>query len=622
MDKWKKRALELVTGLAFTGKKYPAVIPYMPSKISYAREEKKYFHRSSPERHGVCSSRICKMIEELEGEKRANLHNLIVVKDGEVIAECSHPGYSVNIPHLSHSMSKSITAMAIGFLVCDGSLSVKDKVISFFPEYTPRDKRFYQVTVEHLLNMSSGVPFAELGAVTENEWTKAFIEAKLDFAPGEMFAYNSMNSYMLAHIVTRVSGESLTHFLTEHLFAPLGIKNGFWEEGPEGVEKGGWGLYLSSESWAKIGVMMLSGGAFEGHEILPPAWAEEMLKTHSISPNVSGGYNYGYQTWVSRDSTEFLFNGMLGQNVWVSPENNIVVSMNAENNELFQKSPALEIVEKYLGGDILHDTPDGGLNFSVLRQKERDFYKSRHWIRPKEPLHGLKYRLGLKNRRPFDESWNKILGRYNFAKNNQGILPLFVRSIQNNYSGGIDAFMLSREGESLYFTSIEDGKPYQIEVGLYDFKTNIIDFNGEKYIIRAIGEALEDEDRNPIYKIELVLPELPNTRRITLSLGENGELIAKLRETPNHFIAVPFVEALYITNPKFAFGISLLERRMGDRLIMRKLESIFAPTLVGANTKSGDYYNIMKEENEKIDEAMKTSKPISSLILKLLKEKE
>ncbi len=622
MDKWKKRALELITGLAFTGKKYPSVVPYVPSKLSYAREEKRYFHRSSPERHGICSSRLCKMIDELEAEMRANLHNIIVVKDGEVIAECSRAGYSVNVPHLSHSMSKSVTAMAIGFLVHDGLIKLDDKITSFFPEYTPRDKRFYALTVENLLNMTSGVHFAELGTVTESNWTKAFFEAKLDFEPGEMFAYNSMNTYILAHIVKRVSGDSLTHYLTEHLFAPLGIRNGFWEEGPEGVEKGGWGLYLSCESWAKIGVMMLSRGSFEGHRILPEEWVDEMLKTHSISPDKSGGYNYGYQIWVSRDSGEFLLNGMLGQNVWICPENNIVVSMNAENNELFQKSPALEIVERYLGGDISNDQKDIGMNFAILRKKEHDFYKSRCYANPKTPLKGLAYSLGLKNRRPFDEKWDDLIGKFNFAVNNQGVLPLFVRTLQNNYSGGIDSFEFKREGESLYLISTEDKKPYTIEIGLYGYKSNLVDFNGERYIINAVGEASADEKGGMIYKIEFVLPEMPNTRRIQIKTLENGEIAVKMSETPNHMIAAPFVESLYITNPKLAFAISLLERRMGDKLILRKFESMFTPTLYAVNTESSGYEDIMKEENSKIDEAMKTSKPISSLILKLLREKD
>ena len=620
MEKWKKKALELITGLAFTSKRYPAVIPYEPSKTAIAGYERKYFHRSSPEKHGISSARICRLIDELENEKRANLHNLLIVKDGVVIAECSHPGYDVNISHLSHSMSKSLTGMAIGFLVDEGRITTEEKLVDIFPEYTPKDKKFYDITVHHLLSMSSGVSFSELGSVTETQWLKAFFESKVDFQPGKNFAYNSMNSYVLAAIVVKRSGESLTDFLTERLFAPLGIKNGFWESGPEGIEKGGWGLYLSCESFAKIGVMMLGKGKFEGEQILPSEWAEEMLKTHSISPKSSGDFNYGYHIWVGRNNNEFLFNGMLGQNVWVSTENNVVVSMNAENNELFGKSPALEIIQKYFSAGIGADEKDDGANFAALRKREKDFYRARHWIKPKEPLKGISYRLGLKCRKPFDPQWNSLLGTYTFANNNQGILPLFVRAMQNNYTGGIEAFSFERLGEMLYFTSREGGVDYKLEIGLYDFKSTVLNFNGEKYLISAMGEAIEDEDRNPVYKLEFIFPELPNTRRIKINFGELGELVVRMDEMPNHKLAAPLVESLYITNPKFAFGVSLLEKRMGDKLIVRKLENVFSPTLIGANKSSRTYYNIIEEENAKVEESIKTAKPVSSLILKLAKE--
>jgi CubicO group peptidase (beta-lactamase class C family) len=112
------------------------------------------------------------------------------------------------------------------------------------------------MTVRHLLTMSSGVGFSEAGSVTEYEWTKAFFDGRLSFAPGDNFAYNSMNSYILAKIVVRRTGLSLTDFINTRIFRPMGITNFFLEKGPEGVEKGGWGVHLSAESWAKLGIMM------------------------------------------------------------------------------------------------------------------------------------------------------------------------------------------------------------------------------------------------------------------------------------------------------------------------------------------------------------------------------
>ncbi|MBE6644643.1 MAG: serine hydrolase [Ruminococcaceae bacterium] len=614
-SKWKNKALELVIGLAFTNKRNPATIPYAPTKTEISEFESKYFRRTTPERCGISSKRIYEMLSALEKNPRANIHNIMILKGKEVISECSAPGYDVNTRHLSHSMSKSLTGMAIGFLVSEKKLSLTTRLIDIFPEYKYTDKRFEDITVHHLLAMSTGVPFSEAGSVTETEWTKAFFESKLLFSPGTNFAYNSMNSYILARIVVRISGMSLTRFLTDRIFKPLAIENVFWEIGPEGIEKGGWGVHLSCESWAKLGVMMMMGGVFEGKKVLPRAWVAKSTSLQMQAPDSAGDFNYGYQIWVHRRNDEFLFNGMLGQNVWVCPRNGIVVVVNCENNELFQKSAVIEIIQRYLGGKIYSDVYDTG-SLAVLRKKERTFFESRCYAKPKHPKKGLLYKIGLKNRMPYDSAWNKILGTYTFAQNNHGILPLFIRAMQNNYTGGIESVSFEREGEKLFFTSREGGIDYRLEVGLYEYRSTVLNFNGEKYLIRAMGESAENEDRHKSYKIDIILPEMPNSRKIKFSFGDDGRLLMRMTEIPNDKIAEPLVEGIYTTNPKLAFAVKMLERRLGDRFLNKKLESLFSPLLIGANTHSKKYLDIVADEKARAEEANRATGAISALILK------
>jgi CubicO group peptidase (beta-lactamase class C family) len=614
MSKWKIKTVELVMGLAFTNKKNPAVVPFKPSKTEVSSYEPQTLHRSTPERRGISSKRIYDLLVALENSPRANLHNLIIVKDGEVISECSHPGYSINIRHLSHSMSKTLTGMAIGILCSEGKISLDTKLCDIFPEYEPVDKRFYKITIHHLLSMTSGVPFSEAGAVTENNWTRAFFDSKLSFAPGSTFAYNSMNSYMLARIAVRVSGMSLTDFLSVHIFKPLDITNVFWEIGPEGVEKGGWGVHLSAESWAKLGIMMLNGGSYEGKRVLPESWVIKSTTTQMAVHESAGDFNYGYQIWVSRENNQFLFNGMLGQNVWVCPKNNIVVVANCENNELFQKSAVLENIQKYLGGDISGDLYNTGA-LMRLRDKERHFFESRHWIKPLFPRKGLTFRLGLRSKTPLPGEWNKLLGTYTFAQNNQGMLPLIIRAMQNNYTGGIEMIVFEREGERLFMTSREGGIDYRFEIGLYEFKTTVLNINGERYIMRTLAEAARDEDGKLFYKIELLFPEMPNSRKLKLIPQKDDRLVLHMTENPNDKIAEPLVEAIYTTTPKLAFAVKLIEARLGDRYLNRKLESVFSPTLVGANTKSEHYYDIVADEKQRAQEIERTTKAISTMII-------
>lgn len=268
MENYKKRAIRFLVNLSLREKKDPRVIKYVPSKTEISKKEEKFFPRATSkncEKYAPCLS---DMLEELDAEERANVHSLMVYKDGEIVLEVSKRGYDTNIFHLAHSMSKTVTAIAVGFLYDERKIDLESSALDYFPEITARDERVKKISVKDLLTMRSGVGFAEIGAVSETEWTKAFFTAEADFRPGERFKYNSMNSYILARIVTRITGKPLSEYLKEKLFEPLAINNYLWEIGPEGSEKGGFGLYLSCESFLKIGLMLASGGSFLKRRIL------------------------------------------------------------------------------------------------------------------------------------------------------------------------------------------------------------------------------------------------------------------------------------------------------------------------------------------------------------------
>ena len=624
MERWVKRTIELGAGLVFTGRSDPSVIPYYPQKTAVSGIEEQYFHRTTPEKKGVSSGRLLAMLRALESNKSANVHSLVVLKDGEIICECAHPGYDVNTWHLSHSMSKTVTGMAIGMLVDDGMLSVDDRLVDIFPEYKYNDNGFADITVKHLLTMSSGVKFSEAGSVTESKWTEAFFASGLAFAPGTDFAYNSMNSYILARIVVKLTGKSLTEFLDERLFGPLHITNRFWEMSAEGVEKGGWGLYLSAESWAKIGYMMLSGGSFEGKRILSGEWVLESHKGHAKTPESLGRFNYGYQLWPSRTGNDYIFNGMLGQNVWICPDNNLVVVVMSGNNELFQNSPTREILEKYLSVDLGNDLSESCFSgdSTDLKHAEKHFFESRHWIRPYSQKLSIGQRLGLRSHSDYPREWEDLLGRYTFQRNGVGMMPLVIRAMQNNLRGSIDSIELLREGESIFFVYTEGGVTYKLEMGFSDFKENVIDVNGESYIVRVMGEAMEDEDRNMLYKIELLYPELPNTIMIKLSFTEEDKLLVRFSEIPNERIANAFLKELNGTNPKMSAYMDLIERKIGKNTANKRMTDTFAPRLIGARIGSENYSRIMDEERERLKLSERTAKVIDAIINKLLRDDE
>lgn len=624
MERWVKRTIELGTGLVFTCKSNPSVIPYYPQKTEISGDEKPYFHRVNPEKRGVSSGRLLAMLKALEREKRSNIHSLICLKDGDVICECTHPGYEINTWHLSHSMSKTVTGIAVGMLVDDGKLSTDTRLIDVLLGFEYKDPNFERITVKHLLTMTSGVKFSEAGSITETKWTEAFFASSCAFVPGTDFAYNSMNSYILARIVVKITGKSLTEFLDERLFGPLYITNRFWETSAEGVEKGGWGLYLSAESWAKIGYMMLLGGKFEGRRILSERWVRESYERHAHAPESIGHFDYGYQLWTSRDGSDYLFNGMLGQNVWICPKNNLVVVIMSGNNELFQNSPARAIIEKYLSVDLSNDLVESCFSGDTLdlRYAEKHFFERRHWIRPYTQKKGLGYRLGLRSVLHYPEEWNDLIGKYHFSKNNVGMMPLVIRAMQNNMRGSVDGVEFARDGDDIFFVYTEGGVSYRLEVGFSEFKETVIDFHGEKYIVRVMGEAMEDEDRNMLYKLELLFPELPNTRMIKFSFTDEDKLLVRMSEMPNETIAEVFLKEMNGTNPKLSSYMNMIEKRLGKNTANKRLTDTFAPTLTGARIGSERYAIIMDEEREKLKLFEKTTKWIDVVVDKLLHDED
>ena len=612
MDKWKKRAIDLITSIALGSRDDPSVMPYYPQKTRIGNAEEGFFRRGTPERHGISSLRIYNMLCELEGDRRANIHSLMVLCGDEVISECSAGGYSTSEWHISHSMAKTVCGMVIGTLIDEGRLCIDEKIVDIFPEMPFKDRRFSQITVEHLLTMTSGVDFAEAGAITESEWTKTFFSSSVKFTPGSKFAYNSMNTYILARIAERVGEDDFGRLAEARIFAPLGIKSYLWEKGPEGTEKAGWGLYMSPESWAKLGYMFLNGGVFMGRRILSEGWVQNSSTTKVITPKVNGAFNYAYQIWTGRSSEEVLFNGMLGQNVWICPKNNIIVVMTGGNNEIFQASPSLEIIKKHLGGRI--DDPIEKRNLKLLREKEALFFECRRWVRPKEMGRGIFCWLGVKPRMPYDTAWDPVLGEYAFGINNVGVMPLIVRAMQNALESCLELIKLEREGDGLCLGFRENGINYRLRIGLYGYKTNILDMRGEKYLVRAVGEAFVANRGEIEYRIELVFPETASVRRIRIIRTERDRITVEFSETPNNRLVENLMERFSETSTAISFAVDLIERRLGEGIVKKRLKKAFAPRLIGADTAFCGYEKIVEEETRRTLDESNTVRLIRAVV--------
>lgn len=611
MERWKKRSIELLSTFVFEGREAREYVPYYPQKTLVNGREERFFHRTVPEKKGISSLRLYNMLSELENENRSNVHSLMVLCGGEVICECSSYGYSVNEWHISHSMSKTVTGMVIGCLIDREKLALNTKIVDIFPEISFRDRRFSSITISHLLSMSSGVDFYESGAVTETDWTKEFFSSAVRFAPGSSFSYNSMNSYLLSRIAERVSQESFCTLADRLIFSPLGIKNYLWEKSPEGTGKGGWGLYMSAESWAKVGTLILYDGCFMGRRVFSKRWARLSSKIKAAAKEENGGFDYAYQMWSARGEREVLFNGMLGQNLLICPKNDIIAVMTCGNNEFFQSSPTLEIFRKYLCGRI-----DDDLSYrpiKTLLQKEKNFFSSRRTVRPLRAREGLLVGIGLKPREPFDSLWESVLGDYRLAQNRTSLIPLVIRVMQNYGLSSISEISLSRKGEGLIMEINEGEWSYRIPVGLYGYKESVISYREEKYVIRATARAVTAGDETE-YKIEIIFPETASTRYIFLKReGKEGWNFC-FSESPDTRLVENILQRYRKTSPIISFVMDMLERRIGKEEMKKFIRKAVNPSVFAVSKSSMDCEKIIEENNKSATSESATTKIVKAVI--------
>lgn len=284
----------------------------------------------------------------LEAVKNADqdLHSIMIVQHGNVLAEKWMSEGKEDEPHVLNSVSKTFTASAIGFAIAEGKLKLTDKVISFFPDQLPANisENLEAMTIRDLLTMTYGHD----GDLRSNEqaaknadkgWVEQFLAYSVDHKPGTFFAYNSPGSYMLSAIVQKVTGDKLVDYLYPRLFRPLGIVNVKWQESPEGINCGGWGLYLKTEDLAKMGQLFLQKGKWNGQQVLSEEWIAE------ASAKQVASFPAGMDPEAAKKSKNaYRADGADGQYL-VIPEKDAVIAVTAHIGDM---QAELDLIWKYL----------------------------------------------------------------------------------------------------------------------------------------------------------------------------------------------------------------------------------------------------------------------------------
>jgi CubicO group peptidase (beta-lactamase class C family) len=281
--------------------------------------------RSTPARAGVSSRAVLEFLQDVQAAG-LSLNSYMLYRGGHVVAEGWWWPYRPDLIHMMHSLTKSVTACAVGWALAEGRFSLTDKVVSFFQDELPPDVsgNLADMSVEDLLTMRTGHDHQTSGSVwrpVRSSWVAEFFKIPVVYKPGTKFVYTSAATYMLSAIISKTTGRSAYEYLKPRLFEPLNIRGAEWYPGPQDITPGANGLSWHTADSLKLGILHLQDGMWDGVQLLPKGWAKIVHQ-----PHVPG--RYGYQWWLGPGGAYFA-DGMFGQYAFVFPNEGAVLAVTA-----------------------------------------------------------------------------------------------------------------------------------------------------------------------------------------------------------------------------------------------------------------------------------------------------
>ncbi len=243
-----------------------------------------------------------------EYAEQNNSAAFIVWHKGEVQTASYFAGTTAETPLVSKSLSKPLSAIAVGRAIALGAIDSLDQSVSdFITEWkgTPKEG----VLVRHLLDMRSGFLPQGFSRDPDSPWNRAYIspihgkyiveEYPLTDEPGTRYGYSNATADMVAVLIERSTGQRYGDFVSKEILAPVGAPGGsIWVDREGGLAHSGCCMYMPAETWLRLGVLMLNDGVSEGERLLPEGYVKEM------STGTDKNVHYGLGIWVGQPYAE------------------------------------------------------------------------------------------------------------------------------------------------------------------------------------------------------------------------------------------------------------------------------------------------------------------------------
>lgn len=311
---------------------------------------------------GMDPAPLEEMLKRVRAGEYTGITSILLARGNALVFEEYFGEQTRDDLHTTRSAGKAITSALVGIAIDQGCIeSVDVPVLPYFPEYEGEigswDERKRDITIHHILSMTSGVRGNEDAMYPTDDWIKFYLDQPLAAAPGEVFSYATSGVVTLGNVITRACGLRIPAFADRYLFGPLGITASRWpitnSRGSQGLAMTGGGLNLRPRDMAKFGQLYLNGGVWEGRRVISKEWIGKSTSRHATSDLY--GEDFGYlwrmidRTMEGRTVRSFEAWGNGGQFIMVFPSLDLVVVFTGENYGRFpEMEQPFELVDSYI----------------------------------------------------------------------------------------------------------------------------------------------------------------------------------------------------------------------------------------------------------------------------------
>jgi CubicO group peptidase (beta-lactamase class C family) len=330
--------------LAACGQISPPDLPTAPTTARSWPDED--WQISTPEREGLDAQAIAQLDEELRFGKHGYVDSMLIIRNGRMVFEAYyendyqtinadlvsgesgpwnyydvnwHPFYKGSDLHTVQSTTKSFMSALVGIAIARDELpGVNATLGELLPHRNITNSQKAAITLDNILTMRPGFEWEEdvsyfdprndaIRVESTDDWVAYLLDKPLANDQGTTFKYNSTNTQLMSEMVSTASGRALDEYAEELLFGPIGIKNYFWKDAPEGFKDAAGGLYLESRDLARFALLYEREGEWDGRQIVPAEWVASSIQprvedTGPEDPDFNVGY--GYQWWIYNDGSD------------------------------------------------------------------------------------------------------------------------------------------------------------------------------------------------------------------------------------------------------------------------------------------------------------------------------